>query len=53
VVAGPFGCGKRTVLQRLVRELLPGVAAAAPVVTTKPRAPGDKDGEGNGTEEWG
>lgn len=44
VVAGPFGSGKRGVLQQLVK-LLPGVLAVAPVVTTKERPSGAKDSE--------
>lgn len=44
VVAGPFGSGKRGALARLARELLPGRVAAPPVVTTKERPPGCKDG---------
>ena len=44
VVAGPFGSGKRGVLAKLARELLPGRVAAPPIVTTKERPPGAKDG---------
>ena len=47
VVAGPFGGGKRGVLARL-GKLLAGVLAAAPVVTTKERPAGAKDGERSG-----
>ena len=44
VVVGPFGRGKRGVLQALGR-LLQGRLAAAPVVTSKERAEGEAHGE--------
>lgn len=44
VVAGPFGSGKRAVLQRLV-ALLPEVLAVPRVVTSKPHTPGKDEGE--------
>lgn len=43
VVAGPFGSGKRAVLQRLVRSL-PDVLAVPKVVTSKPHAAGRDEG---------
>ena len=45
VLVGPFGCGKRAALLKLTRELLPGLVATPPVMTTRPRADGEKDGE--------
>jgi hypothetical protein len=50
VVAGPFGGGKRAVLQALGR-LLQGRLVAAPVLTTKERPEGTHDGETDGVEE--
>lgn len=44
VVAGPFGSGKRAVLQRLV-AMLPDVLAVPKVVTSKPPTQG-RDGGG-------
>jgi hypothetical protein len=44
VVAGPFGSGKRAVLQRLF-AVLQDVLAVPKVVTSKPHAPGKDDGE--------
>lgn len=44
VVAGPFGSGKRAVLQRLV-AVLPDVLAVPKVVTSKPHTPGKDDGK--------
>lgn len=44
VVAGPFGSGKRAVLQRLV-AVLPDVLAVPNVVTSKPHSPGKVEGE--------
>jgi hypothetical protein len=43
VVAGPFGSGKRSVLQRLVQSL-PDVLAVPKVVTSKPHTPGREEG---------
>lgn len=43
VVAGPFGSGKRAVLQRMVGLLL-DVLAVPKVVTSKPHAPGQEEG---------
>jgi xanthine/uracil/vitamin C permease (AzgA family) len=52
VVVGPFGSGKRAVLQELARELLPGLIAAAPVITTRERAAGAQDGGATGMESF-
>jgi guanylate kinase len=43
VVAAPFGSGKRSVLQKLIK-MLPDVFAVPRVVTSKPRAPGSTEG---------
>lgn len=43
VVAGPFGSGKRSVLQRLVQSL-PDVLAVPKVVTSKAHTPGRHEG---------
>ncbi len=43
VVAGPFGSGKRPVLQRLVQSL-PDVLAVPKVVTSKPHTQGRDEG---------